>query len=303
MAEEETLEVEGPPPEESSNRLFIILAVLLGSIFIVGLLCIGLYAVFIGPRTASVRQTEAAQINAQNTQIVAQNTQVADQMTQAFLAGQETQIAQAATATEEAIPDTATPEPTNTLVIAPTSTDTPLPTDTPPPTETLSPEQLDGTATAEAEVVGGDVTETVTAGPSPTGPTPTRVASRTPSQVAGTQIAQVTTTGTPGTSVPGPSVTPGPSPTGRATELPDTGFADDVGVPGLIILGMALVAVVIVVRRLRYALRSSTRFDGDNPSALDIERACCLRWCCVDGRRLQRRRAGSPQAAGVRDII
>jgi hypothetical protein len=100
---------------------------------------------------------------------------------------------------------------------------------------------VSGTSTAEAEVVGGDVTNTPTAGPSPTGATPTRVASRTPSPVAGTQVAQITTT--PGTLVAGPSATPGP------TELPDTGFADDVGVPGLIILGMALVAVVIVVRR------------------------------------------------------
>ena len=145
MAEEETLEVEGPPPEESSNRLFIILAVLLGSIFIIGLLCIGLYAVFIGPRTAQARQTEAAGINAQNTQIVAQNTEVAAQMTSAFVSGQETQVAQASTATEEAIPDTVTPQPTNTLVIAPTSTPTPEPTETSPPTETLSAEQLSGT--------------------------------------------------------------------------------------------------------------------------------------------------------------
>lgn len=247
MAEEETLEVEGPPPEESSNRLFIILAVLLGSIFIVGLLCIGLYAVFIGPRTAQARQTEAAVINVQNTQIVAQNTEVAAEMTRAFAEAQETQVAQAATATEEAIPDTVTPAPTNTLVIAPTSTATPEPTETSPPTETLSAESLSGTATAEAVVVGGD--ETATAGPSPTGATPTRVASRTPSPVAGTQVAQVTTTGTPGTSVPGPTSTAGPS------ELPDTGFAEDVGVPGLIILGLALIAVVIVVRRLRLAIR------------------------------------------------
>ncbi len=245
MAEEETLEVEGPPPEESSNRLFIILAVLLGSIFIVGLLCIGLYAVFIGPQAAQTRQTQAAQVFAENTRIVAQNTEVALQMTNAFAAAQETQVAQAATATEEAVPDTATPQPTNTLVIAPTSTDTPEPTETSPPTETLSAE--DQTATAELVVVGGDVTATPTDGPSPTGATPTRVASRTPSPVG--QVVEVTTTGTPGTLVPGPSLTPGP------TELPDTGFADDVGVPGLIILGLALIAVMIVVRRLRLAMR------------------------------------------------
>jgi hypothetical protein len=40
-----------------------------------------------------------------------------------------------------------------------------------------------------------------------------------------------------------------------ATALPDTGFMDDVGVPGLIIAGLALVTVVIIARRLRLAMR------------------------------------------------
>lgn len=36
-----------------------------------------------------------------------------------------------------------------------------------------------------------------------------------------------------------------------STALPNTGFADDVGAPGLMLIAMALVAVIFLVRRLR----------------------------------------------------
>ena len=39
--------------------------------------------------------------------------------------------------------------------------------------------------------------------------------------------------------------------TPTATALPATGFADEVGLPGLVILALLLVVVVIVSRRLR----------------------------------------------------
>ena len=38
-----------------------------------------------------------------------------------------------------------------------------------------------------------------------------------------------------------------------STLLPDSGFADDVGAPGLLILGVVLVGVIFLVRRLRAA--------------------------------------------------
>jgi hypothetical protein len=82
--------------------------------------------------------------------------------------------------------------------------------------------------------------------------TPTRLPSRTPTQV-GTALAQITTTGTPGTAI---AVTAAAgTATRQATALPGTGFADDAGVPGLVILGIALVGVVIIARRLRMAVR------------------------------------------------
>jgi len=44
--------------------------------------------------------------------------------------------------------------------------------------------------------------------------------------------------------------------TPTATALPSTGFADEVGLPGLVLLGVLLVVVVIVSRQLR--MRSTT---------------------------------------------
>ena len=38
-----------------------------------------------------------------------------------------------------------------------------------------------------------------------------------------------------------------------STALPNTGFADDIGAPGLIIMALALVVVIFLVRRLRAA--------------------------------------------------
>jgi hypothetical protein len=37
--------------------------------------------------------------------------------------------------------------------------------------------------------------------------------------------------------------------------LPGTGFADDAGVWGLVFLGLGLIAVVVIVRRVRMSLR------------------------------------------------
>src|SRR5712692_2917463 len=100
MAQEEPLEpVAAPPPEEASNRMFIILALLLGGIFLVGLICIGAYAIFLGPSQINARRTQVAIVNATNTQIVAQNTQTAADMTRSALEAAQTQQSSDATAT------------------------------------------------------------------------------------------------------------------------------------------------------------------------------------------------------------
>ncbi len=59
-----------------------------------------------------------------------------------------------------------------------------------------------------------------------------------------TQIAQVATVSTVSTVTTGTVIA-------TATALPNTGFADDVGLPGMFALAFALVIVIFLVRRLR----------------------------------------------------
>jgi hypothetical protein len=195
MAEEPYAEGD-TPPEEAQNRTFIILAIALGGVFLIGLLCIGVYIIFIGPRQQQARLAAAAAVMTQNAQIALDAT-----------ASAMPTSTPPDTPTE---PPTATASPTEVIIV---------PTTPPPPTSTPTPIQV------------VQVTDTPSpTGPTPTGPTPTR----TPTPLVGVLT---------------PTRTPTP------TRLPDTGFADEVGIPGLILLGFALVAVVIVARRLRLSLR------------------------------------------------
>lgn len=92
---------ETPPPEESSNRTFIIVAGILGAITVLALVCIAAYAFVVLPRQRL--QDEYA-----NATTIAQYTQVALAITQTSAAA----------------------------AIEPTSTKTPLPTSTPTRTPT-----------------------------------------------------------------------------------------------------------------------------------------------------------------------
>jgi hypothetical protein len=156
-----------------------------------------------------------------------------------------------------AVTNTPTLEPSPTLAIVAsdtpvlqlpaTDTPVPLPTDTPTtapilPSDTPTLVAVDNTATPTA--LGGIITSTIKA------------------PITGTVSAPITGT----VSAPGGSATPTPlvgglrtsTPTTRAatpTQLPGTGFADDAGVPQLIIIGLVLIAVVIFARQLRLRLR------------------------------------------------
>ena len=162
---------DAPPPEESSNRTFLIAAGVLGGIVLLSIACLAGYALLILPRqTAANQQAATAQ------------------------AVQNLQVAQALTATSQAlsIPTaTITPPPTQTPVIAQATATTVPATNTPDP----------ATATVGAAL---------------------------------TQAAQAQLTHIP-----------------TSTALPGTGFADQYGAPGLVILGMALIAVIFLARRLR----------------------------------------------------
>jgi cytoskeletal protein RodZ len=109
---------------------------------------------------------------------------------------------------------TPTPLPTETPTLEPTATPVLLfPTDTPVPVDTVDP------ATATVQALLDSVNQTATA-----------------QAAAGTS--------TPGTAVAGAG-------TASPTALSQTGFADEVGLPGLFIAAVILVAVILLARRLR----------------------------------------------------
>jgi cytoskeletal protein RodZ len=171
----------GPPPEESSNRPFLMVAGILGGIMLLSLIAIVAFALARPLLSGgSNRQTQAAEINLQNTEVAR--------------AVSLTEVAVAALATPSPTqpPPTATLAPTNTLVVAQQVTNTPLPTTDP------------RTATVAALLT----------------------------QAADAQKTE-------------PAATP--------TQLPTTGFADDVGAPGLLALAALLVVVIFLSRRLRTA--------------------------------------------------
>jgi hypothetical protein len=122
-----------------------------------------------------------------------------------------------------------------TPTLAPTDTATPAPTDTPvvvfaSNTPSVIPSSDPATATVQA----------------------------LQTQLAAAQAsttAQAVTSGTPGTpgkssGTPGTPGTPGAVGT---NQLAHTGFADEVGLPGLFIISIILVAIILLARRLRQA--------------------------------------------------
>jgi hypothetical protein len=160
-----------PPEEESGNRTFQIVAIVLGGLVLLGLLCVAGYIVI---NLGSNRQNNAAG--------TAQSIQ-GQQTIQAGLTQRSLLQAQTLTAAV-----TNTVEPSRTPVIAEASS-------------TASPTSNPATATVGA---------------------------------AFTQLAVSTQTIIP-----------------TSTALPNTGFADDIGAPGLMMVAVALVAVIFLVRRLR----------------------------------------------------
>jgi len=159
------------PPEESSNRTFLIAAGVLGGLVLLGLLCLAAYLIFSNSSGQQAELTAQAQATQQAATIQAGLTQTA--------------IAQNLTQTAAV---TFTVPPTNTPVIA-------------QPTATFTSTPNPATATVGA---------------------------------AFTQIAVSTQTII-----------------ATSTALPNTGFADDIGAPGLILMAIGLVAVIFLVRRLR----------------------------------------------------
>ena len=107
---------------------------------------------------------------------------------------------------------------------------------------------------------GGALTPTVTG--AAVGQIDTRTATvaalltqRAQTLVAGTQVKLGTVTNTPVKAISGTpgAGTPG---VGTPTKLPDTGFAEDIGLPGLFGMAFGMLALIVVVRRLRISTQS-----------------------------------------------
>jgi len=178
----------GPPPEESSNRPFLIVASILGGIMLLTLICIVAFALARPLITGgSNRQTQAAEINLQNTEVAR-----AVSLTEVALAAPPTATATATASPTEPPPPTSTSAPTRTMVVAQQVTNTPSPT-------------VDQRTATVAALL--------------------------------TQAAEAQKTE--------PAATP--------TQLPTTGFADDVGAPGLLAAAALLIGIIFLTRRLRTA--------------------------------------------------
>jgi hypothetical protein len=223
--EEPAVDNETPPPEESQNRTFIILAIALGGLFVVGLFCLGGYAFFIRPGQQRAAQTQNAVAIETNKAVIAANTQAA------LPTNTPTPDANA-TAQADALTQAAAASPTP--LIAATDTDTPV---LPTATDTV--------------VAIAQVTDT----PSPTLGAAVGGASPTPLGGGGKTGTPTALGGAGGAKTNTPTPLVGGLKTATPTGLPGTGFADQAGAPSLIILGGVLILIVIVARRLRLSLR------------------------------------------------
>jgi hypothetical protein len=184
----EDFDIGGAPPEEPSNRTFVIAAAGIGGLLVLSMICLALYALVLAPAQQRNRAAEA-------TDIALQNTQVAQSITQTVAAARATPTR---AASNTPVPPSATVTRTQVVV---------LPTDT--PTETLV---ASSTSTPFTNLGTQSAQQTLDA------------------------IAQLTAT-----------VVRTPT----ATALPSTGFAEEIGLQGLLLVGAALVVVVVVARRLR----------------------------------------------------
>ncbi len=181
---------------QPNNRMFLIIAGILGAIVILALICVVVYTMFLRPgqlKGQLAAQTSTAQAVSLANSV--KNTEAADQATKA------------ARPTNTPVPPTAAaPKETKAVVAAVTAT--------PSSTPVIA---LAATATSNVAAAGTpNLTQTVAA------------------LITQGANAQKTTTAI-----------------ATSTLLPKSGFAEDIGLPGLLGLAVVLVAVIFIARRLR----------------------------------------------------
>jgi hypothetical protein len=228
-----------PEAEEGQNRSFLIGAIVLAAVFVLGICAVLIYFLVIQPQQQAA-SSDIELTNAYNMTMAAA-TQTAQVLTQAAPTQAPEETEPPAAGTEE-----------------PTSTATSAVAVTVVGTEEGTPSEEEGTpsGTEVAEVTPGEGTPTSLA-PVTTGTpgTPTR----TPTVVTTSGLIEVTPLGGPTpTRIAGGGAT-GVTPTGvggplqpsPVSTLPTTGFSGGAGLAGAGLLAVVLVAVVVVVRRLR----------------------------------------------------
>lgn len=217
---EELEEAPQPKPVKAGPKPFTIAIIVIAGIFVLSVIALIATLLLKGPQQSSAVKEQADKINAQNTQVAQQATaraldNIALQKT--LEAGQKA---------PQLSPTVLAPAVTATSVIA-VATATPQPTAAQP---SPAPEMLTRTAVVATQLAQGTVFPTV-----PTG------------AVGGNATATKQSTGTGGVGAVTPQVT--------STALPTTGFVDEVGLPALFGLGLALIAVVVLARRLRLSAK------------------------------------------------
>ena len=189
------LQEEPNPPEESSNRTFLIIAGVLGAIALLALVCIAVYALVLAPRNKSSQNAQRSTLEAQGT------------------------------AVQEIINATSTANEMAAIIAAYTHT----------PTNTTLPPTFTATAT-QTPVVVIPTTALVMATDTPNAQTATAMSLFATLDANATRLASTFTARPP-----------------NATSIPNTGFADDIGLPALLGMAVLLVVVIFLARRLRTA--------------------------------------------------
>lgn len=210
---------EEPEPQKPNNRTFAIIASILGAIILLSLVAIAAYFIFLNPGKTAAQTDVAAKISAENTATVMAVT--GDSM--AILVPTETPVpADAALSVE---PPTELPDQGAILPASNESTGGQLT------------EDLAMTATVEAlltQAAGGAVVEAAAPAAMETAE-PAAMETAVPAAVATAEPVRQATL----------------APTLAA--LPTTGFADEMGLPGLVGLAFLFVVVITITRHVRSA--------------------------------------------------
>jgi hypothetical protein len=263
------------PPEGSNNRTFLIAAGILGGVILLALICMAGYAFFLMPRQ------NAAQ-NALQTAVLLTNTSIAGGATgtaQALLATATLDPASiaatsqavaatrqmAATMTASAIAAAASPTPVVVFFTATPVVETATPD---PVTETVAAlytqaaqAELTAAITPVFAKIKASSGNNITVYIEPNGATLGSLANGVQVEVLpeqqdinGTTWVKIRFTNAQGQTTEGwviqsqlITVTP------IAGAVPTTGFADQVGLPGLFIIGFVLIVIILLARRLRSA--------------------------------------------------